>query len=152
MFKFSAEFETIADLAAFVNKINGGAPLSATVEANPKAAKAKKEKAPPAVLTPEAPPTTFVAEEKTAPAAPVVEVKAPSTQDVGAMIEEVKAIMGSLKTKGLADAQIKATFEGIYQQLGLPVGTPVSKLDADQITRFLAGLKDHLAPKENSFI
>ena len=156
MYKFSAEFETIKELADFVNGIQGGVPAAATVEQAPATkTKAKKEKEAPAPLSAAAPEAPFVPKaevvvERTPAAAPAV--AQPATQDSAIMVEEVKAIVGGLKAKGTTDDQLKSVFAGIYAQLGLPQGVAVSKLENDQITRFLMALKDHAAPKENSFI
>jgi hypothetical protein len=158
MYKFSAEFETIKELADFVNGIQGGVPAAATVEqaAPTTKAKAKKEKEAPAPLTAAAPEAPFVPKAEVKASEVVVEktpvVAQPAAQDSAIMVEEIKAIVAGLKAKGTNDDQLKAVFSGIFAQLGLPQGVPVSKLENDQITRFLMALKDHAAPKENSFI
>jgi hypothetical protein len=157
MYKFSAEFETIKELADFVNGIQGGVPAAASVDVTPTATlkpRAKKEKEAPAILTAAAPEAPYVA--------PVAEVKAPVVeapvvaqavqQDSAVMIEEVKSIVGGMKSTGTADDSLKAMFSGIYAQLGLPAGTPVSKLENEQITRFLMVLKEQAAKQQNSFI
>ncbi len=165
MYKFSAEFETLKELADFVNGIQGGVPAAASVDVTPAKetpakAKAKKEKEALAPLTPAAPEAPYVAPE---PAVqphkinPVVEVVAPAVaqavkQDSAVMIEEVKSIVNGLKAQGTNDDSLKAMFSTIYAELGLPAGTPVSKLENEQITRFLMGLKDHTTSKPNSFI
>lgn len=159
MFKFSAEFETLKELAEFVNGIQGGVPAAATVDVTPTPAKAKakKEKEAPAPLTAAAPETPYVLPspivEASKPAPVVVPVVAHAVaQDSAVMIEEIKAIAQGMANNGMDRNGIQATFTTIYTELGLPHGTPPSKLENEQITRFLLALKDNTAPKPNSFI
>jgi hypothetical protein len=170
-FTFTATFDKLEDLAAFVVNIGGAAnkAAAATVDVAPAAApiesklvrsrsSKKAEEKPELHANPPAEPVPVevIAAPKVvevqAPAAVVqAQVVAPAV-DKQAMIGKVRLIVNDMKAKGKNDDDIKVLFAQIYSQLGLPTGVIVSQLNEDQVTRFLFALEQNATPAPASFI